>query len=852
MTVTADNRRPSRAGVPGTSQPDPKLSLAGTAQELLRRFPPRPVPTSWPATHARRDQVAARLLAPPFALPNQRSQRGRRDGLVAAMSWLQDHPGDTWQQRWTASGAQTRLDVAGSVAAAAQSGSGQGPPYPSRLLGLGLLTLIGADVIRPDIAWLMSSPPAPQRLSAEVARVRDPDGFAELSRWCHEHPAVSDHAARVALRQIAVILAAKGGTTADITIGDCVQLLAVAATVQSGSDRHMFSPFFYQMLHAQGRFGPAAPPSLRVWQAHGQRSVEELIGRHGIVCQPVRDLLVDYLRERQLTIDYATLPNLAYTLGKMFWRDLELHHPDIDSLWLAPHVAAAWKQRVMTKTTRTVTPHGEVIEAQMPRLAGRTILSAVRTFYLDIAEWALDEPARWGPWVARCPIRAGEISHKKDLARRKSRMDQRTREQMPALATLVRWADQERKASIERLEAARATAPGDRFTAGGQTRQRSVTKTSTSTRVWVNDADNTGKRRDLVFEEHRAFWTWATVEVLRMSGIRIEELTELSHHSLIQYRLPATGELIPLLQIAPSKTDAERLLVVSPELADVLATIISRIRGHDGKVPLVAAYDTHERLYNPPMPLLFQWRSRLENRYITGTFLRDSLHHALAATGLTDSAGQPLRFRPHDFRRLFITDAIMHGMPPHIAQLVAGHGDINTTMGYKAVYPEEVINGHRAFIARRRATRPSEEYRTPTDAEWEEFLGHFERRKLSLGTCGRAFGSNCIHEHSCIRCSLLRPEPAQRHRLVEIRDNLVARIKEANEHGWYGDIEGLNVSLAAAQQKLAQIEEIITRRSSVHLGMPSFPDIASRTITAGEPETPIRDQGSAPTDSRLS
>ena len=36
------------------------------------------------------------------------------------------------------------------------------------------------------------------------------------------------------------------------------------------------------------------------------------------------------------------------------------------------------------------------------------------------------------------------------------------------------------------------------------------------------------------------------VEVLRHTGIRIEELTELSHHSLIQYRVPATGELIPL------------------------------------------------------------------------------------------------------------------------------------------------------------------------------------------------------------------------------------------------------------------------------------------------------------------
>ena len=63
-----------------------------------------------------------------------------------------------------------------------------------------------------------------------------------------------------------------------------------------------------------------------------------------------------------------------------------------------------------------------------------------------------------------------------------------------------------------------------------------------------------------------------------MTGIRVEELTELSHHSLVQYRTPATGQLIPLLQIPPSKTDEKRLLVISPELADVLSAVVCRIR----------------------------------------------------------------------------------------------------------------------------------------------------------------------------------------------------------------------------------------------------------------------------------
>jgi hypothetical protein len=247
------------------------------------------------------------------------------------------------------------------------------------------------------------------------------------------------------------------------------------------------------------------------------------------------------------------------------------------------------------------------------------------------------------------------------------------------------------------------------------------------------------------------------------------------------------------------------------------------------------AYDDNEKLWNPPMPLLFQRRLRSEDRPLSAQAIRELLNVALDESGLTDTAGRPLRFAPHDFRRMLITDAILHGMPPHIAQLVAGHKDINTTMGYKAVYPEEVINGHRAFIARRRALRPGAEYRTPTDAEWDEFLGHFERRKLALGDCGRAYGTSCIHEHSCVRCPMLRIDPAQRHRLREIRDSLSARIAEAEREGWTGEADGLKVSLAAANSKLAQVDTSVTRRrEAVSLGMPSFPDIAGRTTVPGK------------------
>ncbi|SEB56039.1 hypothetical protein [Streptomyces melanosporofaciens] len=71
-----------------------------------------------------------------------------------------------------------------------------------------------------------------------------------------------------------------------------------------------------------------------------------------------------------------------------------------------------------------------------------------------------------------------------------------------------------------------------------------------------------------------------------------------------------------------------------------------------------------------------------------------------------------------------------------------------------------------------------------------------------------------------MRCSLRRPDPAQRGRLVEIRGNLLDRITEAEREGWLGEIEELRVSLTGAQSKINQIATT-TNRGPVMLGMPT-------------------------------
>jgi hypothetical protein len=74
-------------------------------------------------------------------------------------------------------------------------------------------------------------------------------------------------------------------------------------------------------------FSPNAPSTFRAFGTTGQLSPAQLIDRYAITCRPVRDVLVAYLAERQPTLDHTTLRDLAFSLGGLFWRDLEHHYP---------------------------------------------------------------------------------------------------------------------------------------------------------------------------------------------------------------------------------------------------------------------------------------------------------------------------------------------------------------------------------------------------------------------------------------------------------------------------------------------------------------------------------------------
>ena len=224
----------------------------------------------------------------------------------------------------------------------------------------------------------------------------------------------------------------------------------------------------------------------------------------------------------------------------------------------------------------------------------------------------------------------------------------------------------------------------------------------------------------------------------------------MTHMAIQQHRVPKTGEVIPLIHIQPSKTDSERLLVASPELMHALSEIIRRVRDDNGNIPLTERWDRLERTVGAELPNLFVRRTKQNYNQllvINDALVRSMLNRLAERANLTAN-GERVHYTPHDFRRLFATDALASGLPPHIVQILMGHHSIATTQAYAAIYPQDVIQEHRTFTHLRRNLRPSEEYREPTPDEWDQFEDHFVQRRVSLGSCSRAWGTGCQHEHA--------------------------------------------------------------------------------------------------------
>ena len=191
------------------------------------------------------------------------------------------------------------------------------------------------------------------------------------------------------------------------------------------------------------------------------------------------------------------------------------------------------------------------------------MLTAVRAFYLDIAEWADEDPARWATARGALPGQRQPTP--------------RTRKTAPTASP--GWTSGPANGCRccppwpHRADAEQKRPPPGCRPPGALRRARVHRRRADTAPGSDEDRDDrpdraedpaTGKRRDLTFEEHRGFWSWADgrgAAAHRHPDRGTDRTVSPQPRSSTGCRPPASS--IPLLQIAPSKTDAERLLVIT-------------------------------------------------------------------------------------------------------------------------------------------------------------------------------------------------------------------------------------------------------------------------------------------------
>jgi hypothetical protein len=157
------------------------------------------------------------------------------------LDWLLDQPGDTWQDRWLASGADAdgrswrHIPVAW-MAERGHDRHGCTTGFSERY------SRLRRRPVRPPLNWLVAAQFRRGSLTSIMAQCRDTEAFTQIRALCSADPDVPRAAATRTTYRASLILAAKGGTVADITVGDLLELLDVEAAtlITAPGATHLF------------------------------------------------------------------------------------------------------------------------------------------------------------------------------------------------------------------------------------------------------------------------------------------------------------------------------------------------------------------------------------------------------------------------------------------------------------------------------------------------------------------------------------------------------------------------------------------------------------------------------------
>lgn len=465
---------------------------------------------------------------------------------------------------------------------------------------------------------------------------------------------------------------------------------------------------------------------------------------------------------------YATLRHKQIALAH-FWRFIDEHHPEVGACSaLTPAHARGFVPHAIERARRVQRGGHDGSD----RTTAHAWLTDVRCFFADICTWAAEPDSAFAahspamiPLTRHDLVGVGfEQARRRTAARTAANVIDLERE-MPNIRAfaLRRWNQAEQASAAQPEDVRRSGAEGD------------------------------------------AFWDWALLELLVLSGLRIEEACELTTLDILRRR-QLDGRLYYLLHIKPSKFDRARVIPIGDGLGRVLAEIIRRIKRFYGSdaVPACDHWDHHEHRARPRAPYLLQAISHPSA--IGVQTIRSRLARLSEAAGARRSDGSVLRLRPHDCRRVFASEHLNNHTPPHVIQALLGHATIDTVMVYAKLYPAELIEGYRRALRGAYVTAHGpDSLRNPTADEWFAFSASCSMRDMGTHLCALPTGEHCPKGLVCLGCAHAQPKKSA----APVFRSMLASHRRALTKG--RDIDEPPGQIAARQLEVDRIEHALRR-----------------------------------------
>jgi len=258
------------------------------------------------------------------------------------------------------------------------------------------------------------------------------------------------------------------------------------------------------------------------------------------------------------------------------------------------------------------------------------------------------------------------------------------------------------------------------------------------------------------------------LQVLRGAGLRVGELLDLECDAVLDYGPAGTWLRVPLGKLA-----TERAVPLNPATLAVLDAWAAQRAPHR-PVP-------HPRTGRPTHFLFTE-----HGRRLGATRLRNGLLTAIAAAGLTDPTGAPLRITPHQLRHTYATELANAGMSLQALMALLGHVTSEMTIRYAHLAPATLNTAYENAVAGLRPRLPIAPPARPIIPDRITWLNtEMIKTRLGTGYCTRHHAAGpCDYANICETCDNYTTGPEFAPALTSQLADTQALHADAEQRGW--------------------------------------------------------------------